>query len=432
MKISKLAIVKYFLLLRFSRIFSSDKVSLSRKKKWRKILYKSKYYRDILSKNKELPLMNKVLFMSNFNDINTVGIKKQEALEIALESEKSRDFTPSINGISIGLSSGTSGNVGIFLTSKKEKEIWVAAILDRVIGFSLKKRKVAFFLRANNNLYEAVRSNILSFDFFDIKTKLEEHIDRLYKLEADILVAQPSILVAIARKYQKQGIKPTFTKVISVAEVLEDDQKKYLETVFNCRISQVYQCTEGFLAYTCKYGELHLNEDWIEIEKKYLDREKERFHPVITDYLRESQPVVRYELNDILHERGDFRCRCGAKSTVIAKIEGRSDDVFQFYKDDLEINIYPDFIRRAVIVASDKILNYMVTLVDKNTVDVYLEVEGDDEFTDIFERVKEELIAMFASFGVDGISITKTKHLNYERTSKFRRIKNEYSKSFQN
>ena len=153
------------------------------RKNWIKTLSSSPYYSDLLKNNQKFPTMKKKLFMEFFDSINTVGIKKEEALKLAFESEKTRDFSPSIKNISIGLSSGTSGNRGVFLTSKIEKAIWVGAILDRVIGFSLKKRKVAFFLRANNNLYQAVKSGLLSFTFFDLKTPIEEHIKKLMDIK---------------------------------------------------------------------------------------------------------------------------------------------------------------------------------------------------------------------------------------------------------
>jgi len=364
--------------------------------------------------------------MENFDSINTVGLKKEEVLNLAFESEKTRDFSPSINNISIGLSSGTSGNRGIFLTSKKEQAIWVGAILDRVIGFSFRRRKIAFFLRANNNLYEAAKTGLLSFTFFDLKTPIEQHIKILKELKADILVGQPSVLVAIAKNYQSEKIKPTFDKIISVAEVLEDDHKEFLRSIFNCPINQVYQCTEGFLAYTCKHGQLHLNEDWLEIEKKYLDSEKTRFHPVITDYLRSSQPIVRYELNDILHE--GTTCSCGARSTVIRKIEGRSDDVFRFFQNEKEVIIYPDFIRRTIILASGKITNYTATLTDERTICMYLEVEETSELPAVFKVVKFEIQRMLSEFGVDDIDIVKIDK-KQDPMTKFTRIKNEYSKS---
>ena len=427
MKISKLSILIYFIKLRFSRIFRSNKISKSMKKSWIKTLYSSPYYSDLLKNNQKFPTMQKELFMEYFDSINTVGIKKEVALKLAFESEKTRDFSPSINNISIGLSSGTSGNRGVFLTSKTEKAIWVGAILDRVIGFSLKKRNVAFFLRANNNLYQAVKSGLLSFTFFDLKTPIEEHMKNLMDLKADILVGQPSVLLAIAKSYQLADIKPTFNKIISVAEVLEDDHKKFFKSIFNCPINQVYQCTEGFLGYTCKKGQLHLNEDFLKIKKKYLDSNKTRFHPVITDYLRSSQPIVGYELNDILHE-GPV-CSCGSKSTVISKIEGRSDDIFRFLKNEKEIIIYPDFIRRAVILASDQILNYSVTLIDKQIISLYLDVKETSELPEIFKSVKFEIEKLLSEFNIGNIEFVKANKA-LDQLTKFTRIKNENSKSF--
>ena len=81
--------------------------------------------------------------------------------------------------------------------------------------------------------------------------------------------------------------------------MLYPEDKAYLERVFGQHIHQVYQCTEGFLASTCTEGVLHFHEDFLIIEKKYLDETKTRFHPIITDLKRFSQPIVRYELNDI-------------------------------------------------------------------------------------------------------------------------------------
>ena len=44
--------------------------------------------------------------------------------------------------------------------------------------------------------------------------------------------------------------------------------------IFCKKIHQVYQCNEGFLAHTCEKGNLHFNEDFLIIEKEYLDTEK--------------------------------------------------------------------------------------------------------------------------------------------------------------
>lgn len=419
MKPNKLHILLWFLRLRISRYLSSNRVNSSRKQFWKKTLSNSAFYRKLVD-TEAFPIMNKQSFMEHFDEINTVGITKSQAMQVALESEQSRDFTPSIGNISVGLSSGTSGNKGIFLTSSREKEIWVGAILDRVIGLSFRKRKVAFFLRANNNLYESVKSKTLEFTFFDLKDSFNVHFDRLTALAPDILVAQPSALNQIAQGYQETGTKPSFTKVVSVAEVLEEDQKAYFQQIFQCRIDQVYQCTEGFLAYTCKKGKLHFNEDWLRIEKRYLD--ESRFHPIITDYLRSSQPIVRYELNDIIHEGKP--CTCGSKSTVIDRIEGRSDDVFHFEVNNENVLVYPDFIRRAVISSSDEIRNYFVRQTSKSRLEVSLELSNQVSSKEAFDSVKSQLTNVLQQFGVTNIEITPMQY-QHNPMMKFTRIKNE-------
>jgi len=198
---------------RFNRLFRSNRPSQQMIRKWKNNLKKSSFYtKDSMS----YPIMSKQLFMDNFDAINTVDISKKEAFEVALKSEVTRDFNPTIGAISVGLSSGTSGNKGLFLVSPKERAMWVGAILDRVIGFSLRKRKVAFFLRANNNLYESVKSKILMFHFFDIAKPMEDHIAELLKVKPNILIAQPSVLNEIAKGFEKRNISLKFDKIISV------------------------------------------------------------------------------------------------------------------------------------------------------------------------------------------------------------------------
>lgn len=419
MKYFKLYILLSFLRHRFNRLFRSNHPSRQMIRKWKNNLKKSSFYsKDGLS----YPIMNKQLFMDNFDTINTVGISKKEAFEVALKSEVTRDFNPTIGDISVGLSSGTSGNKGLFLVSPKERVMWVGAILDRVIGFSFKKRKVAFFLRANNNLYESVKSKILMFHFFDIAKPMENHIAELLKVKPNILIAQPSVLNEIAKSFEKENISLKFDKIISVAEVLEEDQKKYFEKVFFQKIEQVYQATEGFLAHTCKEGKLHFNEDWLKIEKKYIDDERIRFHPIITDYMRLSQPLIRYELNDIIHE--GISCKCGLKSTVIDRIEGRSDDVFVFKVNGKQVVIFPDFIRRAVISSSDGIRNYKVTLTSENTVVYALETQKDFDKNEISKKVKNALLSLFNKMHIKDIDINEGE-IKINTMNKFKRITNE-------
>jgi len=411
--------------LRLRRRWYGKNLAKLRSKRWRKLqstLTKSPFYRDLVARGaplQEYPQVNKALFMEYFDQINTVGVEREEAFSVAIEAENSRDFSPMINGVTIGLSSGTSGNRGIFMASEAERARWVACVLDRVIGFSLRKRSVAFFLRANSNLYDSAKSKVLQFQFFDLLEPLADQIDRLQTLNPTYLVAQPSLLLELAA-YQADGkITLNPEKIISVAEVLYPEDAAYLKEIFGQTIHQVYQCTEGMLATTCEHGTLHFNEDFLVIEKRYLDEEKTRFHPVITDLMRTSQPVIRYELNDIVHEKHD--CPCGSPMLGIAQIEGRSDDLLVFPSPQGEaIKIFPDFFRRAIIMADPDIQDY--TLLQTTPTQLNLFVNGSE---DLFDKAKASILALLARNEVHDVLVLRAPNRHHIKGNKLRRIQND-------
>jgi putative adenylate-forming enzyme len=391
--------------------------------KWRRKrrqLQASPFYKKLAEQAAPLsafPIMNKQFFMDNFDEINTVGIQRTEAEALALEAERTRDFSPMIGKITVGLSSGTSGNRGVFLVAPAERAQWVAAVLDRVIGLKWYRRKVAFFLRANSNLYDSVRSRLLHFEFFDLLDDFSEHVRRLNAYQPNILVAQPSLLLELARAIESGQLQLSVEKVISVAEVLYPEDRMFLEAAFGKNIDQVYQCTEGFLASTCTHGNLHFHEDFLIIEKKYLDAERRRFHPVITDLERTTQPVIRYELNDIIHELTET-CPCGSPWMAIDHIEGRSDDDLRFRREDGEwIRIYPDFFRRAIISAAAEIVDY--TLVQTASDELSLYVNGGKQH---FEKAAASIQALLARYGIKGVHIRWENQKIRDSLAKLRRI----------
>lgn len=335
----------------------------------------SKFYSH-LTKLDAATKMNKEIMMKNFNSINTKNIDKEMAMRLALKSENTRDFSPTINNITIGLSSGTSGNRGMFLASESEKAIWAGIMLGKLLPSGLlHKEKISLFLRANSNLYETLNSKKIQFKFFDLITPIDLSAKELEDYNPTILVAPPSLLRMLAQKKESGQIKLTPKKIYSAAEVLDPVDETYLTNIFDMKIDQIYQCTEGFLGHTCEYGTIHLNEDIVLVEKKFIDSEKTKFHPIITDFERRTQPVIRYELNDILTLRKD-KCPCGSVFTAVSQIEGRADDVFYFENTNGdEIPVFPDFIRRRIISASDKIQEYRVVQESNREMVLYVKSE---------------------------------------------------------
>jgi putative adenylate-forming enzyme len=368
MSFKKFKIIKQFF---STKDFTNrEKLDRYKAKKLQNLLLhlESKFYPN--STNLEdYPIINKKIFMDNFEKINSKNIKYDQAIHIALKAENSRDFTPKIKGVTVGLSSGTSGSRGIFLVSEDETALWAGYILRRMLPKPiLQQHKIAFFLRANSNLYETVNSSLISFQFYDLMIPLKQHVKQLNQTQPTILIA-PAQVLRLLTQDKALNIKPK--KIISVAEVLEDDDKYIIENRFKQIVHQVYQCTEGFLAHTCQYGNLHLNEDIVHIEKAWLDKEHTRFSPIITDYNRTSQPVIRYKLDDILLI-DNKPCPCGSAFQKIKKIEGRCDDILKMITvDNQAYDLFPDFISRAII-SVDGIVEYKVIKTD-DKLNIYLQ-----------------------------------------------------------
>ena len=416
---SKLRILSTYLQFR-NRLFTSrKKLEAYQQKKLKKhlefVTEKSAFYRKYKGHElKDFPMIDKGIMMENFDTINTVGIKKEEALEFAVNAERTREFGDKLKNITVGLSSGTSHSRGAFLVEKKKTEKWAGFVLAKFLPHGiLGKYKIAFFMRANSNLYQSVGSKNIRFEFYDIYADMDKNIEKLGKHGADILVAQPSALLMIAAALDEKKIDIHPETVISIAEVLEKEDEERIKKSFGTDvIHQVYQCTEGCLATTCKYGTLHLNEDIVFIEKEYID--KNRFIPIITDFERTSQPIIRYRLNDVLVEKKE-KCRCGSACTALEKIEGREDDVFIFHGEEKEIKIFPDFIRRCILF-SGNISDYRIVQQADGSISIY---------ADIDDKMKEKVTGEFKKLAEDnGFKLPEIRFEKYayDKNRKLKRV----------
>ncbi|MGV7115031.1 F390 synthetase-related protein [Paenibacillus kyungheensis] len=343
---------------------------------------------------RDFPLIDKSIMMEHFDQLNTLGITKEEAMQIADQAEQTRDFEPTIQGVTIGLSSGTSGNRGLFLVSPQEQAQWTGTVLAKLLpGGIRQQQKIAFFLRANSNLYESVQKGKLQFRYFDLLVPLSEHIQQLESYRPSLLIAPASMLRLLAEQKTAGLLTIQPQKIISVAEVLDPLDREYIESVFAQNVHQVYQCTEGFLAATCAYGHLHLNEDIVHIQKEILDEQSRRFVPIVTDFSRRSQPIIRYRLNDILTESVE-PCPCGSPMLRIERIEGRYDDIIYVAHQTTEelVPLFPDLITRAIIGASPAIEHYRVIQYDSHQLEISYRLTGNKDYVAHDEAVEAKII----------------------------------------
>jgi putative adenylate-forming enzyme len=333
------------------------------------------HYRGVEPELENFPLLTKRSFLEHFGELNRPGITLGEATAAALRAERERDFQPTLrDGVTVGLSSGTSGSRHVFLAGRRDRCRWAGQILARMLSAESLRQlvdpwapplRIALFLRANSNLYTTLRSRRVRFDYHDLTRPFEDLMMDLETRPPHILVAPATVLAEIARRVLRQAASGNpfsgLRQVISVAEVLDRRDRDLIERAFSLPVGQIYQAAEGFLGSTCAQGRIHLNEDHMHIERRWMDDRRERFQPVITDFSRHTQWFVRHLLTDVLRPAAT-PCPCGARTTSLEGIEGREEEILW----SREVGsgrlgpVFPDVLRQALYAMEEPPEQYRI------------------------------------------------------------------------
>ena len=367
----------------------------------------------------EFPLIDKSVMMENLGDLLTVRLDVEQATKLAKKAEQSRDFSSKIGPYSIGFSSGTSGSRGMHFVSEKEQASWAGFMLSRGLDDSiLSRQKIGLILRANSNTFESIGSKRIKFKFYDLMKPLEEIHQMILQDDLDILIGPPSVLRYLADVKSPLNVN----KLVSAAEVLDEIDRRHIEQHFGQIAHQFYSSTEGEIAATCEFGTLHLNEGIMVIQKEWVDEEKGWYHPIISDFKRSTQPIIRYRLNDIL-VASKQPCKCGDARESIDSIMGRQDDIFLLKKrngGEYE-QIVPDFIRRAVMQIHPDITAYRAIQRSADEIEVQLLPE------DLEQVSLEGFDLVWQQKNVETPKIIITKYEHKPSATKLRRIQREFT-----
>jgi putative adenylate-forming enzyme len=206
--------------------------------------------------------------------------------------------------------------------------------------------------------------------------------------QPDVLAGQPSILMALTDILTQGNSKPTPWRpkqIVSFAEVLHPEDAAVLKTVFDAPIREVYQCTEGLLGVSCDHGTMHLNEDNLIVEQEWID--DQYFRPIVTDFTRKSQPVIRYRMSDVLKVK-QSPCECGSPFMAIEKILGRDDDVLWIQGK----RVFPDVLSRKIALATDAFSRYEIVQTGEAEIQVYIQSNKFEETKAAIASVLDEYL----------------------------------------
>lgn len=327
------AILEYYFARR-AQLKSRDEILKLQEAKLKKLIRnanKYEYYSNLkIDKFEDVEIINIQKFRDNFQKLNIYSIEKANA-ELNANAAQNGEKSFIKADISAGFSTGTSGeNKGLFLTNSYERFAYLGQILGKLFKPNQFKKikKIALCLRAPNSLYNAPFG--MKIKFFPLTLKRGEIAQNIIDFNPDLLIAPTQILLEIAKSKPKI---PNLKYCFYGAEAMNVFEAKYINDAIKILPKPLYQATEGFLAAPCKNGKLHLNEDNIFFE--FEEVKPQYFRPIISDFKRNSQIILRLKLDDIV-KFGE--CDCCSPFKVIDKI-GRFQDIWQFDEKYLPFEI---------------------------------------------------------------------------------------------
>lgn len=360
-----------------------------------------------------LPIMDKAALMTNFSQCNLGGFSAQFVRQALGDGRDGAD------GFHFGQSTGTSGNRGYYVISERERFVWLGTILAKTLPDALWRRhRVAIALPGMSSLYRSASTGSrIELAFYDTADGVAAWEDALVRFNPDTIVASPKVL----RHLATTGKLPA-RHIFSGAEVLDPLDRAAIESATGQTVREIYMATEGLLGVSCPYGTLHLAEDVVHFEWEDAPGGGGLKVPIITDFTRSAQAMVRYRMNDLL-ELSDAPCPCGSAFQRVTAVHGRADDIFMLAGSGGAIlTVTPDVVRNTLVDAHPAITDFRAVQTGPAAIRITLP-NPDREIANLARAALERKLARL---GITA-DITVSGDFAVPFQSKLRRVRRDWS-----
>jgi phenylacetate-coenzyme A ligase PaaK-like adenylate-forming protein len=166
---------------------------------------------------------------------------------------------------------------------------------------------------------------------------IETNVQLLNEAQPDIVAFYPSIAPILNKEKREGRLKITPRVLACSAEPMSEERRREIEEVWGIQPYNAYATTEaGIMASECEFHQgMHIFEDMMIVE--VVDQENRPIPPgatgdkiLLTVLYRRAQPLIRYEMTDLLRRSSIESCPCGRPFELIDTIQGRKLDVLHF------------------------------------------------------------------------------------------------------
>lgn len=178
----------------------------------------------------------------------------------------------------------------------------------------------------------------------NVNTPIDQQADWLVREQPDYLHTFPTNAAALAEFFANEppiGQSLQLRTILTLSETVTDDTRRRCRETFGTEIVDNYNSVEcGYFAIQCpERTHYHVQSEVILLE--ILDQEDRPCSPgemgrvVVTPFYNYAMPLIRYETADLAVVGG--KCSCGRNSPVLARIVGRSRNLFRFPNNSLVV-----------------------------------------------------------------------------------------------
>jgi phenylacetate-CoA ligase len=245
--------------------------------------------------------------------------------------------------------------------------------------------------------------NILLFSAFELNEESLERIwGKIIRFRPKIIYGYPSAIYPLSL-YIKDNCMPTeklgLKVILTTAETITSQQRRFIEMVFGCKTANEYGCSEtGGFVYECPYHGWHISCEQVFIE--FLDENGNPAQPgqtgeiFITHLTNDYMPLIRYKVGDIGASLPGV-CECGRGLPLMNLSITKESDIFTLSNCKTYSSEIFDYINLAV---SKKYPNAVLQfrVVQKSPDIFHIEfIGGSEQWADgrmlFMRKMKEEL-----------------------------------------
>lgn len=238
----------------------------------------------------------------------------------------------------------TSGSTGVSIEFFVDDEScqWKRAVTisyDRWAGWDIGETIAAVWTTKDpkSNWKSYLRNLLLErYTYLNTLTINENSILEFYKkikkIQPTLLFGHAHSIYLLACFLRSMGLADIYPRgIISTCMVLHDFERKVIEEVFQCKVTNRYGCEEvSLIACECPiHNGMHLNYDSLIVEFIGADgspaRNGEPGAIIVTDLTNFGMPFIRYKVGDV-GIPSSRTCSCGCTYPLIESVEGRTAD----------------------------------------------------------------------------------------------------------